>query len=132
MVMARTTPALTTLRGPQTQYVVVFCTDDGVCHNRLRDYSTVVTPMSTIIEIFLGGRARSRAPQVQDRPAPRLPWPPTANDHGRKGTADPLCIGSGQLCELQKLFGETLVNTGPERCGQPVGNAVVTGDNRDM
>jgi hypothetical protein len=117
MVVARTTPALTTLCGPQTQYVVVFCTDDGVCHNRLRDYSTVVTPMSTIIEKFLGGRARSRAPQVQDRPAPRLPWPPATNDHGRQSTGNTLCIGSGQPCELQNLFGETLVNTGPDGCG---------------
>jgi hypothetical protein len=84
--------------------------------------------MSTIVEIFLVGRARSRAPQVQDRPAPRLPWPPATNDHGRKGTAYPLCIGSGQLCELQNLFGETLVNTGPEWCGQPVGNPYLTVD----
>lgn len=87
MVVARTTAVLTTQCGPQTQYVVVFCTDDGLSHNRLRDYSTVVTPMSTIIEIFLGGHARSRAPQVQDRPAPRLPWPPATNDHERQSTA---------------------------------------------
>lgn len=73
--------------------------------------------MSTIVEIFLCGRARSRAPQVQDRPAPRLPWPPTTNDHGDEGTGYTLCIGSGQLCEFRNLFGETLVNTGVYPCG---------------